>query len=517
LKSGPNTPKSLAEAPKEKRRSRLGELTATVGLLLFSVFAPHSIAAAEISLAIVAAGWLIRTVLTGKTGLRHTPFDLPIGLFFLWTVISSFVSEEPRISVAKLQSASVIFLFYLIQSVVTRRTAVMLVAVMIMSGVAGTLYSTYDLMRGRGVIVESISPESPLQSLNVRAGDAIWRLDKKRIYSVADIDARLRNSPGDAPLSLSLITQGEHVERPGLLVTETVKLRPSPSGITGNLATHRFRASGWTPHYETFSEILQILAQLAFGLALANYKNHGLNRWARLAFAAAAILALGVAFTAMRTALVALAIGFVVISFRALRGGARLLSVSLVLLVLVFGALVVYQTRAANALWLQDPSSSLRAQVAKVGLKRVMLHPLFGHGMDASHLHWTEWGFPGRDMIHMHSTPLQFAFDRGLPAMIFWLWIMATFWITASRGERSQRETLDTNTHGILLGATGVVAAVFASSLVNYNFGDEEVVLVFWWLMGIVVVLAGVNTQQGHLDLLRPKDRKLVVPSVWAG
>ncbi len=365
----------------------------------------------------------------------------------------------------------------------------MMVIVMILSGAAGTLYSVYDLIRGRGIVVESIAPESPMQPLQVGEGDAIWRVDGQRMYSVADLDERLRSSATGAKLSLSLISQGEQVERPGLLVTESIKQRPSPSGVTGNSPTHRFRASGWTSHYETFSEILQILAQLAFGLALANYQNHGLNRRARLALGGATILAFGIAFTAMRTALVAMAIGIIVISLRALGGRARALSVSLALLMLVFGALVVYQTRAANALWLQDPSSSLRAQVAKVGLKRIVLHPLFGHGMDSSHLHWTEWGFPGRDMIHMHSTPLQIAFERGLPAMIFWLWIMIAFWRTTSRAERSQRESRDTNRHGILLGATGAVAAVFASSLVNYNFGDEEVMLVFWWLMGIAVAL----------------------------
>jgi O-antigen ligase/polysaccharide polymerase Wzy-like membrane protein len=488
------------ETPNGERRSSLGQHTANAGLLLFSVFAPHSIAAAEISLGIVATGWLVRTLSTGKTGLHRTCLDLPVCLFFLWTVASSFLSEEPRISIPKLQSAAVVFLFYLIQAVVTRRTAVMLVAAMILSGVAGTLYSVYDLVRGRGIVVESISPESPLQRLQVREGDAIWRINKRRIYSVADIDARLRDSPSGTILNFSLISQGEHVERPGLLVTDGIKQRPDPSGIIGSGATHRFRASGWTSHYETFSEILQILAQLAFGLALANYQNHGLNRRARLAFAAALLLAFGITFTAMRTALVALAIGIVVISFRALGGRARALSVSLVFLVLVFGAFVVYQTRAASALWLQDPSSSLRAQVATVGLKRVLIHPLFGHGMDSIHLHWTEWGFPGHEMVHMHSTPLQLAFDRGFPALIFWLWIMAAFWITASRRERSQRESRDANRHGILLGATGAIAAVFASSLVNYNFGDEEVVLVFWWLMGIVVVLSGVNTQPGSLE-----------------
>ncbi len=372
----------------------------------------------------------------------------------------------------------------------------MLVAVMILSGVAGTIYSGYDLARGRGIIVESIAWDSPLQPLQIRERDVIWRIGGRRVYSVADLDKAMRNSEAQAELTVSVISQGEHVERPGLVVTDTIKQRPSPSGVIGSGATHRFRASGWTPHYQTFSEILQILAQLAFGLALANYKNHGLNRWSRLAFAAATLLAFGIAFTAMRTALVAWAIGICVISFRALGRRARVLSVSVVLLVLVFGAFVVYQTRAANALLLQDPSSSLRVQVATVGLKRIMLHPLFGHGMDSMHLHWTEWGFPGRDMIHMHSTPLQFAFDRGLPALVFWLWIMAVFWFTAWRAENSQRESNDTNRYGILLGATGAMAAVFASSLVNYNFGDEEVMLVFWWLMGIVAVLSGVNSKQ---------------------
>ena len=300
--------------------------------------------------------------------------------------------------------------------------------------------------------------DSPLQPLHIREGDVIWRIGGRRIYSVADIDEAMRNSEAQTELTVSVISQGEHVERPGLVVTDTIKQRSSPSGIIGSRATHRFRASGWTPHYETFSEILQILAQLAFGLALANFRNHGLNRWSRLAFAAATLLAFGIAFTAMRTALVALAIGICVISFRVLGRRARVLSVAVVSLVLVFGAFVVYQTRAANALWLQDPSSSLRVQVATVGLKRIMLHPLFGHGMDSIHLHWTEWGFPGRDMLHMHSTPLQLAFDRGFPALIFWLWIMAVFWLTASRAEKSQRESRDTNRYGILLGATGAVA-----------------------------------------------------------
>ena len=89
----------------------------------------------------------------------------------------------------------------------------------------------------------------------------------------------------------------------------------------------------------------------------------------------------------------------------------------------------------------------------------------------------------------MHSTPLQLAFDRGLPALAFWLWIMVLFWRMTTRGEREFRDSADTNGYGLLLGATGAIVGFFLSSLVNYNFGDGEVALMFWWLMGVVMVL----------------------------
>lgn len=488
IPSAGGTPALPASSSRE-RWAGLGQNTATLGFVLYSVFAPHSIAAAEISLAIVGVSWLVRSIATGKTGLRRSPFDLAIWLFFLWTVASSFLSEEPRISIAKIQSACVFLLFYLTLAVVTRRTAVVLVAIMILSGAAGTAYSVYDLARGRGVLIESLAPDSPLRQLGIREGDAIWRVGGRRVYSVSDIDDAMRSAPAETKLSISVISQGEHLERPGLLPSDAARKQPSPSGITGSKATHRFRASGWTRHYETYSEILQMLAQLALGLALANFKNHGFNRRSKLASAAFALLALGIALTAMRTVLVALVIGVIVISVRSLGNRARVLSLAGLCLLLALGAFVVYQTRAQHALSLGDPSSALRVQVARVGISRIGLHPLFGHGMDAMHVHWQEWGFPGKDLLHLHSTPLQLAFDRGLPALGLWLWIMWLFWRSASRGEQSRRESSDTNGHGLLLGATGAVAGFFMSSLVNYNFGDGEVALVFWWLLGIVVVM----------------------------
>jgi O-antigen ligase len=110
--------------------------------------------------------------------------------------------------------------------------------------------------------------------------------------------------------------------------------------------------------------------------------------------------------------------------------------------------------------------------------------------MDAVQRHWGEWGFPGRDMLHAHSTPVQLAFDRGLPALVLWLWLAVAFWLALSRSERLLRASPDAAAHGLLVGAAGASAGFLASSAVNYNFGDAEVALMLWWLAGSVFAAA---------------------------
>jgi hypothetical protein len=224
------------------------------------------------------------------------------------------------------------------------------------------------------------------------------------------------------------------------------------------------------------------------GLALAHLRTHGPNKYFRVAIAAAFLLTLGVVLTAMRTVIVAFAISAGVIAWRSLRGVYKVVFTFALFFVLAFGAVVIWQTRDRNSLLLGDPSSSLRLQVARVGLSRILIHPIFGHGMDAMKLHWSEWGFPGKDMLHLHTTPLQLAFDRGLPMLALWLWLMILFWLTIARDERRAMDLSDTNSYGILLGTLGALTGFLFSSLVNYNYGDAEVAMMFWFLMGCALV-----------------------------
>ena len=464
----------------ESPRGKLGQQIAVIGLAIYVSFAPHSVAASVIGVAVAGCGWVLRTVATGSLGLKRSRFDLIIVLSLLWTAVSAVLSEEPRLSIAKLQASWCVFLFYLTRATLNRRTSLLLIVLLIVSGSAGALYSGFDLLRGRGVVIESTAADSPFRQLDVQPGDTIWQVSRHRVYSVADIDERLKSAT--SPVSIGIITRGEQIERP-LTLTQ-----PASSGLTGSEHNHRFRASGWTRHYETFAELIQMIALLALGLALAHLRNHGPNKYFRIAIAAVAILTMGLVFTAMRTVVVAFVIGSSVIALRSLRGALKVVFTFALFFVLAFAAVVVSQTRDKNALLLGDPSSSLREQVARVGLSRIAIHPIFGHGMEAMQRHWNEWGFPGNDMIHLHSTPLQLAFDRGLPMLVLWTWMMIAFWWFISRATKNAADLSDTHSYGILLGTLGALTAFLASSLVNYNYGDAEVAMLFWFLMGVVVL-----------------------------
>jgi hypothetical protein len=68
--------------------------------------------------------------------------------------------------------------------------------------------------------------------------------------------------------------------------------------------------------------------------------------------------------------------------------------------------------------------------------------------------------------------------------LALWTWMMISFWWFIARKEKNAADRSDTPSYGILLGTLGALTAFLASSLVNYNYGDAEVAMMFWFLMG---------------------------------
>ena len=114
--------------------------------------------------------------------------------------------------------------------------------------------------------------------------------------------------------------------------------------------------------------------------------------------------------------------------------GARYLSLVLAPLPLVVAGLFLLQQRAKRwVLRFTRRFDSWRQTVQREGLRLLKSSPrhLFvGVGMDSIKAHWREWKLfdNGRlPMGHMHSDYLQIALERGVPALIAWLVLMALY------------------------------------------------------------------------------------------
>jgi O-antigen ligase len=93
---------------------------------------------------------------------------------------------------------------------------------------------------------------------------------------------------------------------------------------------------------------------------------------------------------------------------------------------------------------------------------------------------------------HFHSTPVQFAVERGLPALIIWLVLLivygCTLWPEIRRAIREPE--FDWRRLGILLGCFGGMIGFFTGGLVHNNIGDAEVAMLFYLLMGLGIKAA---------------------------
>jgi O-antigen ligase len=160
----------------------------------------------------------------------------------------------------------------------------------------------------------------------------------------------------------------------------------------------------------------------------------------------------------------------------------------------IAGLFVLQQKRNVTFIDQTDQSTTWRETVWREGVNLLVSKPrhlLVGIGMDSIKGHWREWGlFDGGRLPrgHMHSNFLQIGLERGVPALILWLAFLFVYARTLWRSLQSGAK-LGWVERGILLGAVGGLAGFFTSGLVHYNWGDSEVVMVLYLIMGLALAL----------------------------
>jgi len=73
---------------------------------------------------------------------------------------------------------------------------------------------------------------------------------------------------------------------------------------------------------------------------------------------------------------------------------------------------------------------------------------------------------------HLHNVPLQIAAERGIPALIVWLWFIVTLVRDFIRRRSSSFPSLSN-------AGLAVIGAMLAAGLFEYNFGDSEFLMLF--------------------------------------
>ncbi|MGH9799108.1 MAG: O-antigen ligase family protein, partial [Blastocatellia bacterium] len=411
----------------------------TFFLILFALSVPHSIAASQISLGLGLIAWLMRDAASRKFHFARTPIDLPLACFIGLTVLSSIFSVEPGVSLPKLKSLVLFATVYLLATNLRPSGVRLLTALLIVSSLAGVGFSLLEKLEGRGMVIASIESGesgeagSPIKN-TLQPGDVIWMIARQRVFSPEAAAIIIRRHRSGEKLEVEALHAGDPVPVT-LTVTEELKTSSNPLGIQVSGRSRQFRVSGFSRQFLTYAEQMQILAMLAFGgllVGILNWRHRLKISWLLLCSALFALFGAALVLTASRAVIASFIVAILIVAISA---GRRTLVIALIA-AMTLGALGVYvvtSSRQQIMTSFSDDSTSRRIGYMQAGLRVIPQHPLLGVGMDSHKLHWQEWGFPGEYVTHTHSTPIQIAMDRGLPALFCYGWLIAAMLIAASR------------------------------------------------------------------------------------
>jgi O-antigen ligase len=476
------------------------------------ISAPNSIAATQASWFLGLLFSVVRLAVWPRPKLYRTPLDYALVGFFILTGLSSFLSYEPTVSISKLRAASLFTIVYLFaEGVRSPRVLRGLVLALVAACSVSVVYTFGQYAFGRGVKVYEVRPDSPLNEarlvsrerimkMPIQSGDTLEEIDGRRFRDPDELVKELDQAPQKAPLKLRIYrvewTPVLQIPRGHLLAGVTAEER---LGIQRWTHGRDWRATGFYDHWTTYAESLQLIASLTLGLFIALPRKRSRNG-----------LLLGLAFLGMCGALMftvtrASALGLLMsgalICLLGVRRRTMLLIAACALPVIIGGLFVLNQKRNVGFFDPKDDSIRWRQTVQREGFNLLVSNPrhlLVGVGMDSIKAHWREWGLfdNGRiPMGHMHSDYLQIALERGLPALLVWLILMGMY---ARMLWRLQRRIPAENwiEKGIALGALGGLLGFLLSGVVHYNWGDSEVVMVFYLIMGLSLAVERLTREQ---------------------
>jgi hypothetical protein len=479
----------IASASLATRHQRLYLITERIiqfSLVMYAVFAPHSIAITQGSYLLGALAWGVQLVATRNFKQLKTPADVALFGFFACCFVSSIFSYNMLLSLNGLRSPAFFLAFYFVGSRTrSLRWASFLAFALVGSCLINVGYSAAQLAMGRGVRIDSIAPTSPLADTDLQPGDVILKADGRAVRSTEDISRIADSARG------RLVIEAQRKEAPIETTVSRKAIKESPGTGAERLGVvtssgRNFRVSGFYNHYETYAEVLSLIASLAIGLLIAVPRKVSV-----LAVGLAAsvfLITAALILTSTRSAMLALGTSLLVISLASYRPRAALLAVVLVAITAPIALFELQRTRGISFLDPQEGSTAYRLEVWREALGLIKDDPIVGIGKGSEGGLKDALGLFDKGKLppsHFHSTPIQIATWWGLAALICYVSFMVVLVAETLRTAALARVRNHRASWGIALGVLGALIAFNVNSLAQFNFGDGEVVMAFWLLAGI--------------------------------
>jgi O-antigen ligase len=508
------------------------ERVAFIFLVLMIISSPHSIAATQTAWITGMFIWIVRLFFKPRVKFRFTALDIALWAFFVWSIITSLTSYAPDISINKLRGAAVFLIFYFVlYNTRSRRAAHFLAFTLIASCMVNVLWTPVQRLIGRGVEIHGLAPNGPLARAVLAEGDTLLEANGKKIVTPEDLLAAMQqNDVTKVKFYRPDFDFVVDVKRAELLTGPDAM---SQLGFSSWKKSRNWRSSGFYGHYATYSEVLQLIASLVFGLLVALFGTRTLAKeggkgsegegetravqdstTGRRTISPSPLLPVSLApllpfslspFLLLTSCVAAMSVALLLTVTRAsqlaflISCGAIVLfglgrkwlvaATAIALPIALVGLLFLQQSRQVGFFDQTDTSTTWRQTIWREGFELWIASPrhfLLGVGMDSIKRYAPDWHLfdDGRlPMGHFHSTPLNLVVERGLPALLLWISVLAIYARSLWRNLKSKIE--NPKSRGILLGCLGGTIGFFISGFVHYNLGDQEVAMMFFLLMGL--------------------------------
>ena len=168
-------------------------------------------------------------------------------------------------------------------------------------------------------------------------------------------------------------------------------------------------------------------------------------------------------------------------------------SIPLLAVVAFFVSPAVLRERVTSVLRPQQvDSNTFRIIAWNAGIQMIEKHPLLGLGPEGPKYHFKEyvpadiWATrPAGFYEHLHNVYLQYGAERGIPALLVFLWLMIRIFVDFARGLRTLPPGPGDRRY-LLHAGIAVVIAAMVEGVAEVNLGDSEVLTMF-----LVVIAAG--------------------------